>query len=172
MAFRRGGGRGLRRPTEWIGFDTAVQADTATANIFFILLTAAQLSEYITPTIVRVRGIFLYQCSGNIVQTASGPFRIGIGMTIVSAQAAAAASVPVAIVDLDANWFLWDSFGIQNSALANEFTADERVIDSKAMRKIEQPDNASMVLAVSTTFGGTTGICRYRATGRILIKGD
>jgi len=92
----------------------------------------------------------------------------------VTDQAAVAAAVPISAVDLDANWFFWDTFGFQNSlgGAAGEISFEERVMDSKAMRRIDQPDNASIIMAVSTTFGGITGDLLYRTRGRLLIKGD
>ena len=163
----------VRRPVEWLGYDIAVQAETTSTNSVFEIATPAQLSEYIHPTLVRVRGVLLFNATGNIVDGTTVPLRITLGITIVTAQAAAAASVPVSVVDLDADWLYWDQFGFQNSVEASAATIhEERIIDSKAMRRIAQPDNASIVLVVATTFGGITGNLRYRSTGRLLIKGD
>jgi len=162
-----------RRAVEWIGWATALATDTATTNSVFILLTAAQLAEYIHPTVVRVRGTFGFSGTGNIVGTAGLVTKVTVGMAIVTDQAAAAAATPIAAVDLDADWFLWDTYFFSNVAATSSLQFhQERVLDSKSMRRIAQPDNAALILAVSTTLNGVAGTLKYRSQGRILMKGD
>ena len=162
-----------RRPVEWIGAISAPDSNAASANTQFILLTAAQLSEYIRPTIVRIRGTFWARFEGTLL---TGNFipSITIGITVVTDQAAAAAATPIAFVDLDADWMHWDVFAPEGGfgEAASDIMYVERVIDTKAMRRIEQPDNANLILSLSTTFEGGGGTIKFRFATRILIKGD
>ena len=165
--------RTVRRAVEWLGFETAPITETVDATSAFIVITAAQLSEYVHPTMVRLRAVLIAKFSGNTtVNTGSLP-SLTIGVTIITAQAAAAGAVPVPDVDLDADWLYWDKFGVQGVArAAGDASIQERVIDSKAMRRIAQPDNAAIVLIGSVAFEAQTGTIRWNATGRILMKGD
>ena len=169
MAHVRGRGRGLRRPTEWLGAIGAVTTDTSSTNSFFTLLSSAQLAEYVTPTIVRIRGTFWAQMTGTQV---SGDFipSICFGVTVVSFQADAAAAIPICFVDLDANWMLWDVIAPEGNSPTKMKL--ERVMETKAMRRIEQPDNSVLALSVSTTFAGGAGETNFRFAVRILVKGD
>jgi len=172
MAIRGRSGRMQRRPTEWLGFVGAATLDTASTNSFFEMISTAQLAEYIHPTIVRVRGVLHFSLDGAANQPGNAPWRITVGITVVTAQAMAVVALPIPIVDLDANWLLWDQFAPEGSADSSGGRIFAMgVLDSRAMRRIEQPDNASVALMVSTTFAGA-GNFRFRATTRTLIKGD
>ena len=171
MAFRGRSGR-VRRSVEWIGGVGAPVTDTSSTNSFFQLMTAAQLATYVSPTLVRVRGLLRFSGDGAFLAGTQAVPGITVGVVIVSDQAASASAIPVPIVDLDADWLLWDQFGFEGSPdIASGTMFATGVLDSKAMRKIEQPDNAVIILAVSTTFSGA-GDFRYRFTARALIKGD
>jgi len=169
-----GGVRRQRRPTEWLGFATALQSNTVTANDFFEILSPAQLAEYVNPTVVRLRGSFGLWGAGAILADATAMIpKVTIGFAIVTAQANTAAAIPVPAVDLDADWFLWDTYyftGLGSSTGLGLF--NEKVLDSKAMRRIIQPDNSALVMGVSTTMNGIAGEIQFRTQGRILIKGD
>jgi len=172
MAVRRGSrGGAARRPVEWLGVFASSVDETVSTNSQLTLVTSAQLSEYIYPTIVRVRGVFggvWSALSTNLVVP-----NIVIGIAVVTEQAAAALATPVADTDLDADWLLWDAFYPDASrVVADDPMNFERVFDSKAMRRINQPDNARIIMAISSNFDGATGNLRNNLIVRLLIKGD
>jgi len=165
---------GARRPVEWLGTVFGPSLFTGTANTFFTLATAGQLSEYIHPTIVRVRGVIVFSGEGAFIGPPTvAPPVVTLGIAVVTDQAVAGGSLPVAAVDLDASWLYWEQFGFdrQNSISATDALFAERIIDSKAMRRIDQPDNAGIVMPLSVTMGAA-GNLRLRGALRMLIKGD
>jgi len=167
-----GRGRVARRPVEWLGFESGLATDTVDSTSVSQVITDSQFSEYIHPTIVRVRGIFSVVMAGNIVNGTVVP-AVTVGLTVVTRQAALAAAVPAPGADLDADWLWWEKFSPDtNEGTLGESLYMERVVDSKAMRRINQPDNAMLVMVFQTGFNGQTGTIRFTTTLRILIKGD
>jgi len=159
---------------EWAGLFTGSATHVASNNSQITLLTAAQLSEYIHPTLVRVRGIMHLKAYGTIVATGTAFVpNVVLGIAVVTEQAAAALATPIADTNLDADWLYWDSFTFGGGARgADTVFMAERIIDSKAMRRINQPDNARVIMSVSINFDGGAGTIRENIIMRLLIKGD
>jgi len=169
------GVRTSRRPTEWLGLFTSSVEHTSSNNGQVTLLTSAQLAEYITPTIMRIRGVLGFTWNPG---AAPSDFlaQIVMGVVVVTEQAAAALATPIADTDLDADWMLWDSFYVQGSdqgASVQTMHYNERVFDTKAMRRIIQPDNKRLIMSVSINLdGAVSGTLRENFIMRILVKGD
>ncbi len=154
--------RAAKRLTTWVGSaDTGGSVIAAGTKV--ILQSNATLGD---TTIVRVRGMLdprpnVFSQDIDVV----GAF----GMGIVSDQAFAAgvASVPGPFTDPDFDWFVWMGFSWRS-----EFTTDigrligsvPQVIDSKAMRKVNQ--NQTVVIVAE----GQGDALFVNAVFRMLVK--
>jgi len=136
--FRRGGV--ARRETLWIGgtaFNQSLAATTSVALVQVLNAAALALAPF---TIVRTRGLIRV----NSDQTgATEDYGASFGVAVVSEQASTVGitAVPTPTVDNDSDLWLVYEFVIgqfQNLTSAGVFESGvERIIDSKAMRKVE-----------------------------------
>ena len=140
--------RSRNRPTRnWIGGPFALTSLTATQSIL------AQITVGEAETIVRIRGFYLIKA---IPDAATDDEVVGLGLIVVSDQAAAAGgtSVPGPIATIGVQW-LWHNYVPLNAGQAALSGADlgsmvRGVIDSKAMRKMGPNDSLVLIGELST----------------------
>ena len=154
----RSGGR--RRETAWIGgvaFTQALAAPTSTALV--LSLNAAALAN--RPfMIVRARG-WIHVVSDQLA--ASENYGASYGQAVVSDQASAigVTAVPTPTADSASDlWFVYEfllgRFGFGSAASFGEVGVG-MVIDSKAMRKVEEGQDVVTVVEGPGAGGGTSG---------------
>ena len=164
---RRGGV--MRRETLWAPIDPAFVTLTGGGTV--LQYTASAAEDALRPyTIIRTH-MMVTIISDQLI--ASELQWIGIGGAVVSDQASAigVTACPTPVTDLGSDAWYFHTF------LANEFTfitaagfqdggLSQTIIDSKAMRKVEDGfDNVVTIEAVATTDG-----TRIRTAGRQLLK--
>ena len=171
MAVRRshrGFNRGVRRETSWLSIPP-VEASVNSSSVIALALTAEELAK--RPfTIVRTHIEVFLQSD----QAAATENQIcAIGGAIVSDQALAigVTAVPTPVTDIESDlwWFhqsLLGQFCIASGVGFEEPCGGRFVVDSKAMRKVNDDQDAIIVIEASSAgFGAIVG-----ALGRILIK--
>ena len=167
-AFPRGSGAIARaRSTTWLEIEPLQFSIGANLILITHLMTAAELAK--RPfTIVRTH-LEVQVTSDQIGATERGV--LGVGMAVVSDQAVAvgAAAVPAPIDDLDSDLFfliklLFYEFTFVTAAGFDSVSGTQASIDSKAMRKVNN-DQEAVVVAQTGTVGA-----RFQIGGRILIK--
>ena len=166
----RGGAR--RRETLWIGGVGFTQALVATTTVALVqTLNAAALA--LRPfTIVRTRGVISVRSDQ---QAASETFGASYGEAVVSDEAAAVGVTAVPTPTTDSASDLWHVYEYIVGRFQFGSTASfvdvgvERIIDSKAMRKVE--DGQQLVTVVEGPGAGLTSsgsaILGY---SRLLVK--
>ena len=163
---RRAGVR--RRETIWASIArlNAVLASSADASLMASLNAAALALRPFT--IVRTRGTWLVRSD----QSAASELYIGnLGMAVVSDQAIAigVTAVPTPATDLASDlWFLSEQwlgrFDLVGTSIMSEVTS--KVVDSKAMRKVEEGQDIAFVAEAGIGGGGIN----MDFTGRFLMK--
>jgi len=164
------GGRSVRE-TVWVG-GTFIQDDINTSGV----VLSSSFSTFVTDkapfTIVRTRGN-LFMASDQIVT--SEDQECAYGWAVVSEQALAigVTAVPTPVTDSDSDlWFVYEplqSRMLVSSAIgvvAGGGAGVSRVVDSKAMRKVEEGQQVVGVAEVPSTSEGI----RLYSYFRILIK--
>ncbi len=140
-AFRRTGGR--RRRTHW---SEMAGASDITATGPILLATSSPLHE--GETIVRLRG--LVTLVGSIFGAdGDGIFgAIGFGVVTTAAATAGVASIPTPIVEAGWDgWFSHNYIAVERGELNNSDGSGYHrvVLDSKAMRKVNEDESIVMV---------------------------
>lgn len=175
MAVRRAGsisrGRGPKRETSWLDVEPVIDAANGGIAVITHVMTAAELAK--RPfTIVRSHLTCFLESDQAI---AAEFYAAAIGICIVSSQAAAigVTAVPTPLTDQASDlWLLHQNmagaFGFFTAAGFNELngSAHQYDIDSKAARKINDDQEAVIVMEAS---GVGEGVTLY-TSGRILIK--
>ena len=169
--FTRGVNRGAKRQTSWFDIVPVSVVHTAGSAILLASLTSAEKAR--RPfTIVRTHLAFQF---GTDQLIASETFGLGIGMCVVSDQAAAVgvSAVPTPITDLASDlWFIHQIamgellFGSGIGFIEDAGPATTVLIDSKVMRKVNDDQDIILVsegLGLDSGFGLTVA-------GRLLIK--
>jgi len=164
--------RGPRRGSSWVASsieNSFTVLAAATAILDQLLIPAAVTSIGGQATVVRTRGLLIIE-SDSITAT-ENPFG-ALGMAIVTEQAAAAgiASVPKPYADADQDqWFVWVPFGVAQGVIGGaslDGHTAQYVIDSKAMRKVEEGDAVVVVIENADAVGGL----EYNINFRMLFK--
>ncbi len=141
----------MRRETLWLA-TSQIQAAIATADtaVQLFVFSSAFLSASVPFTIVRSRGlIFMHSDQGSATEDQE----IAFGIAVVSDQANSigVTAVPTPVADAGSDlWFVYETLFSQirvTSAIGfSESLGRERIIDSKAMRKVEDGQNISAVV--------------------------
>ncbi len=167
-SFRRGG-RTIRRDTLWLGgtfVNTTLTSASSAALVTSLSAGALALRPF---TIVRTRGIIQVQSDQ---EAASEDYSGVVARLVVSDQANAAGigSVPTPVTESDSDLFmLYEPFA---SAMLDTGTSQQdgigvqRVIDSKAMRKVDVGQDLIQVIENSSVSNG----CVWTTMFRTLIK--
>ena len=159
MARRRGSSfvRGQRRATDW----SASSVSTAFAAV---AASSAVLLETFTPvvggeTVIRTRGLFAIVSD----QQGANESQIGaVGIAVVTAQAVSVGITAIPHPDTDAAWggWFWHSYfkdqTFFRSSVGITFGPQmvrQIVIDSKAMRKVDEDERVVVVVENSGAFG-------------------
>ena len=176
MAFRQNsrsrviGSRGVRRQTRWLDLPaTSVSLAGASTAALILSLTAEELA--LRPfTIVRVRLSWFIKTDQFV---ASETQQAAVGMAVVSSQSEAigATAVPTPFTDLSSDlWLMHDIISNQNvfgtGVGFDQIGGVEHLVDSKAMRKVEDGQDVVVVLETSSLSAGVNTI----TAGRVLIK--
>ncbi len=154
----------MRRETTWLGGVISRTSQVADGATLLTSLNAAALA--LRPfTVIRTRGVIMVK-SDQVA--ASEPFQIFFGKAVVSDQSSAIGITAIPTPDTDSGSDLFFVFEV----LTGEFQfaagvgiastgAIHRVIDSKAMRKIQDGQDLISVIespSSATTEGSTTSI--------------
>ncbi len=172
MAHRRGRTvtRGPRRETVWFSFgpSSTTVAGTSTATALFSLNAAALALRPFT--VIRTRGSLQYHSDQAAVDESYGG---GFGISVVSDQASAIGitAVPTPVTDYASDlWFVIEQlhgrFKFLTSAGFQGDNGLERMIDSKAMRRVDIGQDIFVSLE-TTSFQPS---CVLVASFRMLVK--
>ena len=163
---RRGAPVGHRRSTNWISlFDDPDNALSVADNGAALLLTRTIVSSVVAPsTIVRIRG--QVGLSGTLPVNSL----LGIGIAVVSDQAAALGITAVSHPITDSEWDGWLWTDSRYIGSGNFNTLNEWPIDSKAMRKWDD-DQSLVVVAENIGINVGGGAIIVSVNARLLIKG-
>ena len=156
-------GRSQRCPTNWGG--TVAIGLTAVPALTKVLLTTATPEFVSGETIRRIRGTFYTKAA----ELASYHGAIGAFVANNTAVAAGVASLldPVSDVEDDA-WMWYESFhggGTASAGSAGDNAGQVRIIDSKAMRRVDDGYTLVFVVANSTTMVDFNIALSLRALG-------
>ena len=173
MARRRSFVRGAAaisrsRETLWL-FDTTVEVTLAGAPTAVLALSLNAAALALRPfTVIRTRGFMHCQSDQAALPETFG---VGLGMAVVSDQAAAigVTAVPTPVTDKGSDlWYVYESlFG---ATIGDAFVGNmanrgvQKEIDSKAMRKVN--DDQDLIVVVENEIAG----CVVTYTGRFLVK--
>ena len=159
--------RGPRRATDW-------SASAELTAMVSLAGGASALSEVFTPlaggeTIIRTRGIFAWTTDND----ASAEEQLGaFGIAVVSEPAATVGitAIPTPVVDAAWGGWLYHTYFASRTAFATavgkEYDAVHQiVIDSKAMRKVDEDDRVVMVVENASPDG-----MKFWNSERILTK--
>ena len=150
--------RGPKRDTFWTSFVLAGQQNIgASASIMHTLLTNAQVitAGLIDATIIRTRGtIQLLTDQGGAQE--GGAIFFGMKLQNEKARATGATAVPGPFSQPDQDWFVheilpWNTLGLTAVGVVNP--GFERVVDSKAMRKVKGSDSLIFVAENAVALG-------------------
>jgi len=165
----RGGVR--RRETIWFGgtpFQQVLAATTSAAIVATLNAAALALRPF---TVIRSRGVLLVQSD----QAVTGEdYAASFGMAVVSEQAAALGITAVPTPTIESNSDLWFTYefivGAFQFASASGFVevGRERMIDSRAMRKVE--DGQDIIQVVEGGGGAADSGQEVAGFVRMLIK--
>jgi len=151
--------RGPRRDTFWLSaFLDGFQITAANADILLSGFTSAQLAAVnaADATLVRTRGA-LIGLSDQATAAEGGVIGFGIMFQNERARVAGSASCPRPLSDPDGGWFVHEILPWMSRSttdVGQENAGFERIIDSKAMRKVK--GNDSMIFRIengSSSFG-------------------
>ncbi len=158
------GGRNVRE-TRW-GATSVVQGTPMAASTAILLTSLGATVLAMRPlTIVRTRGVILGRSDQS---AASEDYSFGYGHAVVSEQAVAigVTAVPTPMTDADSDlWFVYESVIGQLifSDATGIFEAGQRVaFDSKAMRKVEDGQDAISVVETSSLSAGAIIQVQFR----------
>ncbi len=159
----------MRRETLWLFVDHTITTFNQGVATLLNSLNAAALA--IRPfTIVRTRGL-LYITSDQQVATETQLCNYGIAVVFDQAVAIGVTAVPTPVTDSGSDlWFVFEpmmnafTFG-DATGFSNEGTKYD--IDSRAMRKVEDGQDAVVVIEAPAVGNGG---CVVQAFARILIK--
>ena len=153
-----GRGRGVRRAVDWSASFTATTFTSiaGATKVLLVSFSAAALASITPGTIVRTRGLMSVASD----QGAASEFQIGamgIGLFNDVARALGPTGLPGPSTNAnDDRWFVHQFFGNSffrsASGLDGQF-ATQYVIDSKAMRKIDDSDGLCLMIENAGAFG-------------------
>ena len=160
--------RTQKRLTSWFQFAPTDVTMTASGGTVIFSLNAAALA--LRPfTVVRTR--FEIQV-GSDQAAAIEKQVVGVGIAVVSDQAAAigVTAVPTPITDIGSDlWFMHQLVYGDESSLTDRTRSSTRVsVDSKAMRKVDIGQDLVVVAEISTAAGDSGAI--VIVGGRMLVK--
>ena len=164
--------RGSRRQTSWLDVVPTSTTVSGAGGTLLVSLTTAEKAKrpftiirtHLVAQLVSDQGIATEQYGG------------AIGFAVVSDQAEAIGitALPKPVADNDSNlWFVHQwmmgffDFGTAASFIEQTGQGQNYVIDSKAMRKVEDGQDVVLVHELSTVLGDGQII---RVAGRLLIK--
>ncbi len=158
-----------RRETLWVG-GTTVRTTIATASTAVIQTSLNAAALALRPfTIIRVRGVMRLETD----QLANSEFQDAKwGMAVVSDQAVLIGVTAVPTPDTDNTSDLWFAYEAMlndfkvSSAIGLLVVGSERIIDSKAMRKVEDGQDLVSVIETGPASNGVV----VTTFNRVLIK--
>ncbi len=162
--------RGTKRGTFWISLALdGTQTAAGNAITLHTLLTNAQMfsAELIDQTIIRTRGVLSVR-TDQLAQSEGGILAVGIKLQNERARATGVNAVSAPFTLPDQGWFVyemltWNSIFGTAVGLHKGY---ERVVDSKAMRKVTGSDSLVLVTEnLSTSFA-----CVYTFGFHMLVK--
>jgi len=162
------GGR-MRRESLWLGSAPATNSIGLGTGVLLTVLNTAALA-FRPFTIIRTRGL-LYLFSDQSANSENQ--MIGFGATVVTEEASAigVTAVPTPLSEQSSDWYVYEtlmSTVVVSSAIGIFNAAESRVIDSKAMRKVDTGQD--VITAVETAATGISEGVSFRAQVRTLIK--
>ncbi len=171
MADRHGrsrSGSARKRVPSWsASATTGLITIAAGATSISVVFTNAVLNAagYLGATLVRTRGVFHAQSDQ---QAAVEAPVLCMGMMFVTEEAAAAGAVPSPFTDADADWFVWETVvPSANTGAGTQVSGSVRkIIDSKAMRKVD--DQSSLILVVENVDAAAGALFSFST--RMLFK--
>ena len=170
MAANRGFRRAApRRTTFWNGaIFQALPSVAGVDSTVSTVLSEVTLETVPNATIIRCRGTYGWTVAG---ADGSGVCALGIMLVNAPALAVGIGSLPTPITDIGSDWLWWDIFGWDNVGTAGDgpVLAGQRVIDSKAMRKVKLNQVLVMITQISG-LGAAAGIATIAAGLRVLQK--
>ncbi len=171
--FRRPVRTAAKRSKVWFGF-VGSTIDLPPSNVSFeTVITEANLETQGKPTIARVRGSWVAHQDVGAAGSTSGMW-VTAGLTIVSTKAVAAgiSSLPTPSTNVEWPWLWWDTVycGIElvTGVGFQMLSPFNRVVDSKAMRKVPPASTVVMVYEAVAAGEGAPD-CSVSASLRLLL---
>jgi len=149
--------RGPRRSKVWSGASTALQNLAPATASTIAIFTEGQIENLGKPTLARVRGTWLaYEDVSVGIEPAL--MEVALGITVVSTKAftIGVTALPTPITNPEWPWLYWDSMYIGSENVDSvPFPAINRVVDSKAMRKLPPGSTLIAVFEAGAALEGT-----------------
>ncbi len=167
-AFRRGSSG--RRPMNWQGGTfQALPSLAGVATTANTIVTEAILETFPDPTIVRVRGSYIFSETGI---NGTAVLTVGIMLIDNAALAAGVASIQTPGTDVGSDWLWWDTVPLDNvgTVAADPVRTGRRIIDSKAMRKVKT-NQALVFVTEILALGASAAVVTIAGQVRVLLKG-
>jgi len=155
-----------RRHTEWGFFNLDFEVAPLGTNVSYTLFSSAQLIDFEQPTIVRTYlKVIVSQESGAVPLNAFDQLAIGIGVQSQNAVTAGALPTPLS----QAGWGGWllHWVGQTGHQYTNDGLFDRELVDSHAMRKVQEGD--AVFIAIETPNTNVSDL-DYAFFGRMLFK--
>jgi len=158
-----------KRRMSWEGANIDASDLVVATPQFFTVLTAAILENFPTPTITRTRGKLTTTTDSS--STPGGIGRVNMGLILVTETALAASAIPLPGTDVGNDWLWIDSAVVGSQAddqIGGAVTVERMVVDSKAMRKVN--NNQALVLVLQLTACEGTIVVNVCGSLRFLLK--
>ena len=163
----------MRRETKWTSTGViATGLAAAGTSVQLATFTAAFLLDNAPFTIMRTRGVII-QHTDQIAATEDQEVAYGIAVVTEQANAIGVTAVPTPFTDSESDsWFVYEvilgeyQFGSAIGFSGSAAFTQERIIDSKAQRKVEDGFDISAVVESSSTSAGLGFASQFR----MLIK--
>ena len=143
-----------RRAKVWVGaFSSTWVAHPPSTSTVVTLITEGDIESQGKPTLARVRGTWaaMHDISAAGVTSA---MVVAAGITVVSTKAVTAGitAVPTPLTNIEWPWLWWDSVvagvEIDGAGVAEHVEQGNRIVDSKAMRKL--PPASALIMVFET----------------------
>ncbi len=161
----------MRRQTSWVGGVWTSDAIALNTAVLLTTFTAAALVDLVPFTIVRTRGL-LFLASDQAAGTENAAVSYGHAVVTQQAVDVGVTAVPLPDDDSDSDlWYVWEALATRihlSSAIGFNQVGVTRILDSKAMRKVEDGQNPISIVQTPLT-GFSEGVV-FRSVFRQLVK--
>jgi len=161
------GAAAIREKRETLWIDHTITSTLVAGGIAVLVASLSAASLALRPfTILRTRGIFHLHSDQ---QVATEIFTASMGLAVVSDQASAigVTAIPTPVTDMSSDlWFMHETiaskFYFATAVGIGPEASQTRVIDSKAMRKVQDGEDIVVVVEAPALSFGTVAVTQFR----------